>query len=52
MLRKVEILDGRIVADTGLGVRIDTGGPRAHHAQPPTFAPLTALGRLFGEEPS
>jgi putative ABC transport system ATP-binding protein len=52
MLRKVEILDGRIVADTDLAGGIDTGGPRAHDAEPPAVAPLTAFGTLFGEEPS
>ncbi|HEX4865868.1 MAG TPA: ATP-binding cassette domain-containing protein, partial [Acidimicrobiales bacterium] len=52
MLRKVQILDGRIVADTGLGVDIDAGGPRAHLAQPPTFTPRTAPRTSFGEKPS
>ncbi len=52
MLRKVEILDGRIVADTGLGVGTDPGGPRAHLAQPPTYAPQTAFDTPSGEEPS
>jgi putative ABC transport system ATP-binding protein len=52
MLRTVEILDGRIVADTGLGVGIDPGGPRAHLAQPSTSASLAAFVPPFGEDPS
>jgi putative ABC transport system ATP-binding protein len=52
MLRKVEILDGRIVADAGLGEGIDPGAPRSRFAQPPPCAPLTTFGTSFGEEQS
>jgi putative ABC transport system ATP-binding protein len=50
MLRKVEILDGQIVADTGLGKGAASGaGPRI--SQPPP-APTTASERPTGDEPS
>jgi putative ABC transport system ATP-binding protein len=50
MPRKVEILDGRIVADTGPAAGID---PRRHPlAGPPTHAPQTASGTPVGDEPS
>jgi putative ABC transport system ATP-binding protein len=48
MLRKVEILDGHIVADTG-AAGTDPRRPRARLAQVPTHAPQTAA---IGEEPS
>jgi putative ABC transport system ATP-binding protein len=51
MLRKVEILDGLVVADTGTD---GTGPrrPRARLAPPPTHAPQTASDAPVGEEPS
>ena len=51
MLRKVEILDGHIVADTGLAAGTDPRCPRARLAQPPTHAPQTASDAPVGEEP-
>jgi putative ABC transport system ATP-binding protein len=51
MLRKVEILDGHIVADTGTP-GADSRGPRAHLAQPPDHAPQTASHSPAGEGPS
>jgi putative ABC transport system ATP-binding protein len=48
--RKVEILDGRIVADTGAAAVAD---PRLRpRAQPPTHQPQTASGAPVSEEPS
>jgi putative ABC transport system ATP-binding protein len=48
--RKVEILDGRIVADTGPAAGTD---PRLRPlAEPPTRARQTASGTPVGEEPS
>jgi putative ABC transport system ATP-binding protein len=50
MLRKVEILDGQIVADTGAAPGTD---PRLRPlARPPTPQPQTALGTPGREEPS
>jgi putative ABC transport system ATP-binding protein len=50
MSRKVEILDGRIVADTGPAAGTD---PRLRPlAGPPTDAPQTASGTPVREEPS
>jgi putative ABC transport system ATP-binding protein len=50
MRRKVEIVDGRIVADTGPAAGPD---PRLRHlAGPPTQAPQTASGAPESEEPS
>jgi len=50
MRRKVEILDGRIVADTGPAAGTD---PRRQPlAGPPTHAPRAAFGTPIGEEPS
>ena len=50
MSRKVEILDGRIVADTGPAAGTD---PRRQPlAGPPTHAPHTASGTPVGEDPS
>ncbi len=50
MPRKVEILDGHIVADTGPAAGTD---PRLRPlAQPPTHAPQTASGAPVSEEPS
>jgi putative ABC transport system ATP-binding protein len=50
MSRKVEILDGRIVADTGSAAGTD---PRRHPlAGRPTHAPQTASGTPVSEEPS
>jgi putative ABC transport system ATP-binding protein len=50
MPRKVEIIDGRIVADTGPAARID---PRRHPlAQPSTQAAQTVSGSPVTEEPS
>lgn len=48
MLRKVEILDGHVVADTGASPR----RLRARLAPPPTLAPQTASDAPVGEEPS
>ena len=52
MLRKVEILDGHIVADPGLATPTDPRRPRARLAQPPTHALQTASDAPVGEEPS
>jgi putative ABC transport system ATP-binding protein len=52
MLRKVEIIDGHIVADTDLAAGSDPRGICPHLAQPPTHAPQTASGAPVGEEPS
>ena len=53
MARKVEILDGHIVADTGPAAGTDTRlRPLTPLAQSPTHAPHTAPGRPVGEEPS
>jgi putative ABC transport system ATP-binding protein len=50
MPRKIEILDGRIVADTGPAAGAD---PRVRHvAEPPTHARQTASGAPVSEEPS
>jgi putative ABC transport system ATP-binding protein len=50
MPRKVEILDGRIVADTGPTAGID---PRLRRlARPATTEPHTAYGPPAGEGPS
>jgi putative ABC transport system ATP-binding protein len=53
MSRKVEILDGQIVADTGPAARTD---PRLHPlaliGQPPTAQPQTESGTPGREEPS
>jgi putative ABC transport system ATP-binding protein len=51
MLRKVEILDGHIVADTGAAGR-NPSRPRALPAQPSTHAPQTASDAPVGEEPA
>ena len=51
MLRKVEILDGHVVADTGTP-GTDSRGPRARLAQPPNHAPQTASHSPADEEPS
>jgi putative ABC transport system ATP-binding protein len=51
MLRKIEILDGNVVADTGAaGTR--PRRPRAGLAPPPTHEPQTASDAPVGEEPS
>jgi putative ABC transport system ATP-binding protein len=50
MARKVEILDGRIVADTGPAAGTDAG--RHPLAGPPTHAPQTASRTPDSEEPS
>ncbi len=53
MPRKVEILDGHIVADTGLALRTDPRHrPLAPLAQPPIHAPQTAPRGTVNEEPS
>jgi putative ABC transport system ATP-binding protein len=53
MSRKVEILDGQIVADTGPAVGTDPRLRRlAPLAQPPTSQPQTASGAPVSEEPS
>jgi putative ABC transport system ATP-binding protein len=52
MLRKVEILDGLIAADTDLAAEADPRRPSARLAQPPTYAPQTASGAPVGREPS
>jgi putative ABC transport system ATP-binding protein len=53
MRRKVEILDGQIVADTGPAVGTDPRlRPLAPLAQPPTPQPHTASGAPVSEEPS
>ncbi len=50
MPRKVEILDGRIIADTGPAAG---AGPRRHPlAGPPTHAPQPVSGTPVSEEPS
>jgi hypothetical protein len=49
MPRRVEILDGRIVANTGSPVGADHR--LRPHAQPPTHAPRPASGRSVTEEP-
>jgi len=50
MPRKVEIIDGRIVADTGPAAGTD---PRLRPlAEPPTHARQTAFGAPVSEEPS
>jgi putative ABC transport system ATP-binding protein len=49
MPRRVEILDGRIVANTGSPVGSDHR--LRPHAQPPTHAPRPASGRSVTEEP-
>jgi hypothetical protein len=50
MPRKVEILDGHIVADTGPAAGTD---PRLRPvAQPAIHAPQTASGAPISEEPS
>jgi hypothetical protein len=50
MPRKVEILDGHIVADTGPAAGTD---PRRRPlAQPSTHGPRTASGSPVSEEPS
>jgi len=51
MLRKVEILDGHVAADTG-AAGTDPRRPRARLAQPPTHALQTASDAPVGEEPS
>jgi putative ABC transport system ATP-binding protein len=51
MLRKVEILDGHVVADTG-AAGTDTSRPRARLAPPPTHAPQTASDAPVGEGPA
>jgi putative ABC transport system ATP-binding protein len=53
MSRKVEILDGQIVADTGPAAGTDPRLRRlAPLAQPPTSQPQTASGAPVSEEPS
>ena len=52
MPRKVEILDGHIVADTGRPSGTDLRRLSPRLAQPPTHAPQTASGAPVGEEPS
>jgi putative ABC transport system ATP-binding protein len=53
MSRKVEILDGRIVADTGPAAGTDPGlRPLAPLDQPPTHEPQAASGAPVSEEPS
>ena len=53
MSRKVEILDGRIVADTGPAAGTDPRlRPLAPLAQPSTHEPQTASGSPVSEEPS
>ncbi len=51
MLRKIEILDGHIVADTG-AASTDPRRHRARLAPPPTHAPHTASDAPVGEQPS
>jgi putative ABC transport system ATP-binding protein len=51
MPRRVEILDGHIVADTGPTAGTDSR-PLALLAQPPNSAPQTAVGAPVSEEPS
>jgi hypothetical protein len=50
MSRKVEILDGRIVADTGPAAGTDPG--LRSLAKPPTHARQTASGAPGREKPS
>jgi putative ABC transport system ATP-binding protein len=50
MLRKVEILDGHVVADT-VAAGIDPRRPRARQAPPPINVPQTASDSPVGEEP-
>jgi putative ABC transport system ATP-binding protein len=50
MLRKVEILDGHIVADTGRAADSDPRWPSTRLAQPPTHAPQTVSDGSVGEE--
>jgi putative ABC transport system ATP-binding protein len=50
MLRKVEILDGHVVADTS-AAGAKSRHPRARPAPPPTAAPQTATDPPLGEEP-
>jgi putative ABC transport system ATP-binding protein len=50
MLRKVEILDGQVVGDTGAAAGIDPLCLRARVAQPPTDALQPACGAPAGEE--
>jgi putative ABC transport system ATP-binding protein len=53
MPRKVEILDGQIVADTGPAAGTDLRlRPLSPLAQPPTHAPQTASGAPASKEPS
>ena len=52
MLRKVEILDGHIVADTDFAAGTDPRRIFTHVAQPPTHTPQTASSAPGGEEPS
>ena len=49
-LRKVEILDGHIVADTGPAAGTDPRCPCSHLAQPPTQLPQTASEAHVGDE--
>ena len=51
LLRKVEMLDGRIVADTG-ATGTDPRRPRPRLAQPRSHAWHTSSDTPFGEEPS
>ena len=51
MPRRVETLDGHIVADTGPTAGTDRR-PTALLAQPPSHAPQTAVGAPVSEEPS
>jgi putative ABC transport system ATP-binding protein len=52
MLRKVEILDGHIVLDTGPAVGTETLSPRSRLARIPTQAPRSTSGGPAGEGPS
>ena len=51
MPRTVEILDGDVVADTGLAAGADHRCPRTRLAQPLTYAPQSASDAPVGEEP-
>ncbi len=51
MLRKVEILDGHVVADTGLAAGDDPRRRRARLPRPATHLPQTASHAPVGEEP-